>query len=245
VYWFGDYQFGRPSRITARTSLGRGQVTNIEREVQLSGKLHNKGFMILNGYLHGKFAQDRPLSLTASLVFEQTYSEVDGDSASCAELYALLSSLSETPIRQGIAVTGSVNQLGQVQPVGGVTTKIEGFFAVCKAKGLTGEQGVIIPAANVKNLMLRSEVVDAVRTGTFHIWAVSTVEEGVEILTGVPAGVLDGRGRYTPNSVLRRCVDRLQKMSRKLAAAPQRRAKPASDKEDRSDSPPDDGSSAT
>ncbi len=233
VYWLGDYQFGRPSRITARTSLGRGQVTNIEREAQLSGKLHNKGFMILDGYLQGKYAQEKPLALSASLVFEQTYSEIDGDSASSAELYALLSALSNTPIKQGIAVTGSVNQLGEVQAIGGANTKIEGFYAVCKAKGLTGEQGVLIPRENVKNLMLRKEVVQAVREGTFNVWAVSNVEEGVEILTGVSAGRCDSKGRYPPNTINRRCVDQLTQMSKQLAASGRRPGRRDDDRQDK------------
>lgn len=223
VYELGDYRFGRPSRITARVSLGRGQVLNIEREVQMAGRIHNKGFLILNGYLQGKFAQERTLALGASIGFEQTYDEVEGDSASAAELYALLSALAETPVRQGIAVTGSVNQLGEVQAIGGVNEKIEGFYAVCKAKGLTGEQGVIIPRENVKHLMLRQEVVDAVRDGRFHVWAVSTVDEGIEVLTGVPAGQPDGRGRYPAGTINRRAMDRLARMSRRLAAAGRRR----------------------
>jgi len=236
VYDLGDYRFGKPTRITTRMSLGRGQVTNIEREVQMSGKIHNKGFMILNGYLHGKFAQDRPLSFGASLVFEQSYDEIDGDSASSAELYVLLSALSDTPIRQGIAVTGSVNQFGDVQAIGGVNTKIEGFFAVCTAKGLTGEQGVIIPHENVKNLMLRKEVVDAVREGTFNVWAVSAVEEGIELLTGVPAGAPDDKGRYPANTINRRCLDRLAQMSRKLAASSRRQAPASKERASTSDS---------
>jgi lon-related putative ATP-dependent protease len=219
VYELGDYRFGRPSRITARVSLGRGQVVSIEREIHLSGPIHNKGFMILNGYLQGKFAQERPLSLGASIGFEQTYDEVEGDSASAAELYALLSALSGVPIKQGVAVTGSVNQLGEVQAIGGVNEKIEGFYAVCKAKGLTGEQGVAIPRENVKHLMLRKEVVDAVREGRFHVWAVSNVDEGIEILTGVAAGPPDARGRYPSGTINRRAMDRLAQMARRLAAA--------------------------
>ena len=224
VYDLGDYRFGRPSRITARVSLGRGQVVNIEREINMSGRIHSKGFAILNGYLHGRYAQDRPLALTASIGFEQTYDEVDGDSASAAELYALLSALAGLPLRQGIAVTGSVDQRGEVQAVGGLNEKIEGFFAVCKAQGLTGEQGVALPKTNVKHVMLRKEVVDAVREGTFHIWAVSNVDEGIALLTGTPAGEPDARGRYAAGTVNRLVMDNLARMSRKVAASARRRA---------------------
>ncbi len=223
VYELGDYRFGRPSRITARVSLGRGQVVNIEREIEMSGRIHSKGFAILNGYLQGRYAQERPLSLTASIGFEQTYDEVEGDSASAAELYALLSALAEVPLRQGIAVTGSVNQRGEVQPVGGVNAKIEGFYAVCKAKGSTGEQGVVIPRGNVKHLMLRQDVVEAVRDGRFHVWAVSTVDEGIEILTGLPAGELDRRGRYSAGTLNRRVMDRMARMARRMEARGRRR----------------------
>ena len=188
VYFSGERIFGRPSKITARVSVGRGQVVNVERETRMSGRIHNKGFMIIRGYLNGKYGGQRPLSMSASLTFEQTYSNVDGDSASSTELYALLSALSEVPIRQGIAVTGSVNQNGEVQAIGGATHKIEGFFDVCKTKGITGEQGVIIPKANIQNLMLRSEVVEAVRDGAFCIYAVSSIDEGIEVLTGIEAG---------------------------------------------------------
>ena len=237
VYDLGDYRFGRPTRITARVSLGRGQVTNIERDVLMSGRIHSKGFMILNGYMQAKYAQERPLSFAASLAFEQVYDEVEGDSASSAELYALLSALSETPVRQGIAVTGSINQMGGVQAIGGANEKIEGFFAVCKAKGPTGQQGVIIPRDNVKNLMLRKEVVDAVRDGKFNIWAVSTVEDGIEILTGVPAGVCDSHGRYPANTINRRCVDRMTKMSRRLTPNKRRARDADSEHHDEADQP--------
>jgi predicted ATP-dependent protease len=187
----GDYAFARPSRVTARVSLGRGSVESIEREIKLSGPIHSKGVLILSGFLAGKFGQERPLSLRATLTFEQSYDEVEGDSASSTELYALLSALSGLPLDQGIAVTGSVNQHGEVQAVGGVTHKIEGFYAVCRARGLTGKQGVVIPEANVPNLMLGDEVVQAVTEGRFHIWAVSTIDEGIELLTGTPAGEVD------------------------------------------------------
>jgi len=197
----GGYAFGKPSRITARVSPGRGSVQSIEREIELSGPIHSKGFLILSGYLAGKFCQQSPLSIAATITFEQSYDEVEGDSASSSELYALLSALAGLPLRQGIAVTGSVNQHGEVQAVGGVTSKIEGFFAVCKAKGLSGEQGVIIPAANVPNLMLDEEVIDAVRAGQFHVWAVRTIDEGIELLTGHPAGQRGPDGQYPEGTV--------------------------------------------
>ncbi|MDM7915904.1 MAG: Lon protease family protein [Candidatus Eisenbacteria bacterium] len=201
VFDVGDYAFGRPTRITARTSVGRAGLINIEREADLSGRTHNKGVLILEGVLRKLFAQDKPLAMNASLAFEQSYSGVDGDSASSAEVYALLSSLSEVPLRQDVAVTGSVNQNGEIQPIGGVNEKIEGFFAVCKDRGLTGKQGVMIPKLNVPDLMLRPEVVDAVRERRFNIYAVRTVQEGIEILTGIPAGTKDGDGRWSPDSV--------------------------------------------
>ncbi|MCX5719015.1 MAG: ATP-dependent protease, partial [Nitrospirae bacterium] len=195
------FSFGRPSRITAKTFLGRRGVINIERESQLSGRIHDKGVLILSGFLGWKYAQDKPLSLTASICFEQSYSGVEGDSASSTELYAILSSLSELSIRQGIAVTGSVNQKGEVQPIGGVNQKIEGFFDVCKAKGFTGEQGVMIPHQNVRNLMLREDVVKTVREGIFHIYKVKTIDEGIEILTGVPAGEKQMDGTFPEGTV--------------------------------------------
>jgi lon-related putative ATP-dependent protease len=181
---FGDFRFGAPSRVTARVALGRGAVVSIEREIELSGRIHSKGFLILSGYLSGQYGQESPLALKATIAFEQAYNPIDGDSASSTELYALLSALSELPLRQDIAVTGSVDQYGNVQAVGGCTDKVEGFFAACKARGLTGEQGVMVPATNVRNLMLADEVVEAVRQGEFHVWAVSTIDEGIELLTG-------------------------------------------------------------
>jgi lon-related putative ATP-dependent protease len=195
------FSFGKPVRITARTSPGMAGVTNIEREIQMSGPMHSKGVLILAGYVAGRFGQDAPLSLAASVTFEQLYDEVDGDSASCGELYALLSSLSGLPIRQSLAVTGSVNQRGEVQAVGGVTEKVEAFFAICRDRGLTGEQGVIIPQANVRNLMLRHDVVQAAREGRFHVYAVSTIDEGIRLLTGVPAGQAGSDGRYLEGTV--------------------------------------------
>jgi len=212
----GDFRFGQPSRITISLGLGRAGVVDIERRVDMGGPLHSKGVMILSGFFIDRYTQDYPLALTARLVFEQSYGGVDGDSASSTELYALLSRLAELPIRQGIAVTGSVNQRGEVQAIGGVNHKIEGFFDVCKAQGLTGDQGVMIPASNVANLMLREDVVEAVRQGQFRIYAVSHVDQGVEILTGVPAGELQEDGSYTPDSVNDLVLKRLQKMGEKL-----------------------------
>ena len=216
VYQLGDYAFGKPSRVTVRTFLGRSGVVNIEREAKLSGPLHDKGVMILAGFFSDRYAQDKPLALAASICFEQSYGGIDGDSASSTELYGLLSSLSGVPIRQGIAVTGSVNQRGQIQPIGGVNEKIEGFFAVCKAKGLTGEQGVIIPIQNVKSLMLKEEVIEAVRQRRFHIWAVVTVDEGIEILTGVKAGARQADGSWPPGSLNERVDRRLLAMAQDL-----------------------------
>lgn len=205
----GDYVFGMPSRITANTFIGEGEIVNIEREAKMSGKIHSKGVLILSGYLGQKFAQDKPLALSASICFEQLYEEVEGDSASSAELYCLISSISELPLRQDIAVTGSVNQKGKVQPVGGINEKIEGFYAVCKIKGLTGTQGVIIPKSNVKHLMIKDEVIDAVRNGKFHIYPVETIEEGIEILTGVEAGVLQENLIYKEGTVFYKVNEKL------------------------------------
>jgi lon-related putative ATP-dependent protease len=201
VFQIGDISFGRPSRITAETYMGKQGVVNIERESKLSGKTHDKGVLILSGYLGRTFAQNYPLNLSISITFEQSYGGIDGDSASSTELYAIISSLSGIPIHQGIAVTGSVNQKGKIQAIGGVNQKIEGFFDVCKAKGLTGKQGVLIPRANIKNLMLKKEVIDAVKKRNFHIYQVSTIEEGIEILTGIPAGVPDKNGEYPVGTV--------------------------------------------
>lgn len=214
----GDYSFGRPSRITARTFMGQAGVINIEREAKLSGKIHDKGMLILSGYLGGKYAQKLPLSLSTSICFEQSYEEVEGDSASSAELYALLSSLSGFPIKQGIAVTGSVNQKGEIQPIGGVNKKIEGFFDVCKLLGLTGEQGVIIPEGNVKNLMLREDVVDATSKGLFHIYPVRTIDEGITILTGVEAGQLQEDGTYPEGTVNHAVAKRLEELAKEMKA---------------------------
>lgn len=211
----GGFRFGRPSRITARVRLGRGEVIDIEREVEMGGPIHSKGVLILSSFLGARYAAERPLSLSASLVFEQSYSGVEGDSASSAELYALLSAIAEVPIKQSLAVTGSVNQHGQIQAIGGVNEKIEGFFDICKARGLTGEQGVIIPAANVKHLMLRRDVVEAVREGKFHIYAVETVDEGIELLTGLPAGERDEEGLYPEGSINALVEARLEELARR------------------------------
>ena len=201
VITIGDYSFGKPSKITANTYIGRQGIVNIEREVQMSGSTHSKGVMILTGYLGEMFAQDKALSLNASICFEQLYGGVDGDSASSTEAYAILSSLSEMPINQAIAVTGSVNQKGEIQPIGGVNEKIEGFFQICKLRGLTGEHGVIIPIQNVRNLHLSDEVIDAVKNEKFHIYAIRTIEEGIEILTGVPAGKKDKYGKFPAGTI--------------------------------------------
>ena len=209
VYDLGDYSFGKPSRITVNTFAGSKGVINIEKEAQMSGRSHNKGVQILSGYLGRHFAQRQPLSLTATLCFEQSYDGVDGDSASSTELYALLSSLADVPIRQDIAVTGSVNQKGQIQPIGGVNQKIEGFFRVCQALGLTGRQGVLIPPQNVKNLMLHSEVLEAVKNGRFHVYTADTIAEGVELLTGMPAGKADGEGQYPEGTLFARVAAKL------------------------------------
>jgi predicted ATP-dependent protease len=209
----GDIRFGKPSRITAKTYVGKSGVTDIERESRMSGKIYDKGVLILSGYLGAQYAQQRPLSLAASVCFEQSYEGVDGDSASSTELYALLSSLSGIPIHQGIAVTGSVDQNGKIQPIGGVNQKIEGFYDLCKSRGLTGDQGVIIPAQNVRNLMLRKDLVDAVAAGRFSIYAVNTVDEGIEILTGLPAGVRTGDGLFQEGTVNYLVEQRLKEFS--------------------------------
>lgn len=213
VHDIGDISFGRPTRITAQTSMGRDGIINIERESELGGPIHNKGVHILAGYLRGKYAQDKPLSVSASICFEQSYSGVDGDSASSTELYAILSSLSALPIRQDIAVTGSVNQKGEIQPVGGVNEKIEGFFDVCRIKGLTGTQGVMIPAQNVGDLMLRKDVVEAVAKGEFSIIPVTTVDEGIQILTGVEAGQRGPDGSFPAGTVNYLVDKRLREMA--------------------------------
>jgi len=218
VISLGDHIFGRPSRITARTYLGQAGMVNIEREVKMSGPIHDKGVMILTGWLGGIFAQQHQLSLSASICFEQNYDGVEGDSASSTELYALLSALSGVPIKQGVAVTGSVNQRGKIQPIGGVNHKIEGFYAVCKAKGLTGSQGVVIPKVNERHLMLKDEVVEAVRKGQFHIWSIETIEQGIEILTGMAAGQAEKNGRFPKGTLYHQVAQTLRKMYGRMHA---------------------------
>ncbi|MDP8224816.1 MAG: ATP-binding protein [Candidatus Lernaella stagnicola] len=233
VSMLGDYDFGHPSRITAEVGMGSGSIVNIERESKLSGKIHDKGILILTGYLRGRFAHDKPLSIHASLTFEQSYGGIDGDSASSTEMYALLSELSGLPIEQGIAVTGSMNQKGEVQPIGGANEKIEGFFEVCKARGLNGKQGVMIPVQNVEDLMLNKEVVAAVRRGKFHIWAVQNLDEGISVLTGVAAGRRGKDGNY-PEGTVNFLVD---KRLREMALGLRKFGRPP----DRNDAADDDG----
>ncbi|MEM0448421.1 MAG: AAA family ATPase [Methanomassiliicoccales archaeon] len=216
VVGVGDFAFGMPSRITASVGVGKDGIINIEREVQMSGPSHSKGVLILGGYLNDTYAREKPLSLTAKLTFEQSYSGVDGDSASSTELYALLSALSGKPINQSIAVTGSVNQKGEIQAIGGVNFKIEGFFEVCKRLGLNGRQGVMIPESNVQNLMLKEEVLEAIREGMFHVWAVRTVDEGIELLTGVRAGSRREDGTFEPNTINYLVQKRLEEMAEKV-----------------------------
>ena len=214
VMTIGDYTFGKPAKITVNTYTGKAGIVNIEREVELSGSTHSKGVLILSGYLGEMFAQDMPLCLTASICFEQLYNGVDGDSASSTELYALLSSLSGIPINQSIAVTGSVNQKGQIQPIGGVNEKIEGFFQICKMRGLDGSHGVMIPVQNVKNLQLSDEIVEAVKNKQFHIYSVSTIEEGIEVLTGVPAGKKDRDGHFPAGTINNLVYEKLKKYAK-------------------------------
>jgi lon-related putative ATP-dependent protease len=209
VIGLGNFSFGQPNRITARVRLGKGEVVDVEREVELGGPIHSKGVLILSSFLGARYAPEHPLSLSASLVFEQSYGGVEGDSASMAELCALLSALAGAPIKQSLAITGSVNQHGQAQPIGGVNEKIEGFFDVCQARGLTGEQGVLIPASNVENLMLRQDVVEAAEAGQFHVYPVQTVDQAVDLLTGVPAGARDAEGDWPEGSINQRVEARL------------------------------------
>jgi len=216
VYSHPEFAFGRPSRITVKTSMGKLGIINIEKEAELSGHIYNKGVMILAGFLRSRFSQDKPLNLSASITFEQSYGGVDGDSASSTELYALLSSLSGVPIDQGIAVTGSVNQHGDVQPIGGVNFKIEGFYKVCKALGFSGRQGVMIPTRNIGDLVLDTEVIEAVKEGKFHIWAVDHVDQGIEILTGIPAGEPDKDGNYPEGTINYLVNNKLEELSHGL-----------------------------
>ena len=217
VYELGDYAFGRPTRITARTYVGTKGVIDIQREVELAGNIHSKGVMTLAGFLAGKFAGMQPFALSATLTFEQTYSEIEGDSAAVAELTAVLSSLADLPVRQSLAVTGSVNQLGEIQPIGGVNEKIEGFFESCKRRGLTGTQGVIIPARNTKHLALNREVVAAVEEGKFAVYGVDHVEQALELLIGVPAGERGPEGTFPPESIYGRTAARLEEMAQIVA----------------------------
>jgi len=210
----GNFAFGHPTRISATTRVGEGELIDIEREVELSGPIHSKGVLILSSFLAQRYSRENPLSLAASLTFEQSYSEVEGDSASVGELCALLSSLAGVPVKQSLAVTGSVNQYGEVQPIGGVNEKIEGFFDICKERGLTGEQGVLIPRSNVKHLMLREDVVEAARQGQFHVYAVDTVDQAVELLTGTPMGELDASGHAPEGSIDALVLHRLEEFSR-------------------------------
>ena len=226
IHQLGDYTFGRPTRITARTFVGTKGVIDIQREAELAGNIHSKGVMTLVGYLSGKFAGVHPFALSASLTFEQIYSEVEGDSAAVAELAAILSSLADLPVRQWLAVTGSVNQLGEVQPIGGVNEKIEGFFESCVRRGLTGKQGVIIPARNTKHLALRRDVVEAVESGQFTIYGVNRIEEAIELLTGVPAGERNLDGEYAPDTVYGRAAQRLAELAQAIAEWSEGETKP-------------------
>ena len=214
VLTIGDYSFGKPAKITVNTYTGKSGIVNIEREIDISGPSHSKGVYILSGYLGEMFAQDIPLCLTASICFEQLYNGVDGDSASSTELYGLLSSLSGIPINQSIAVTGSVNQKGEIQPIGGVNEKIEGFFQICKMRGLDGSHGVMIPIQNVDNLQLSDEIIEAVKNKKFHIYSVSTIEEGIEVLTGVPAGKKDKDGHFPAGTVNYLVYEKLKKYAK-------------------------------
>lgn len=197
----GDYTFGMPTRITASTYTGKAGIVNIEKEAEMSGSIHDKGMQVLIGYLGEKYAQKYPLTLSCRVCFEQSYNGVDGDSASSTETYAIISSLSGCPVKQQLAVTGSMNQKGEIQPIGGVTYKIEGFFDVCRERGLTGNQGCIIPASNIKDLVLKDEVVEAVKEGKFHIYAIDSIDDGIELLMGKKAGKKLANGSYSKDSV--------------------------------------------
>ncbi len=233
VYDLGDFSFGKPSRITASVGVGREGLVDIERESKLGGPLHTKGVMILNGYIHEKYARDIPLSLSARLVFEQSYGGVDGDSASSTELYSLLSRLAGVPIKQSIAVTGSVNQKGEVQAIGGINEKVEGFFEVCRVRGLSGAQGVLLPASNIHNLMLKDDVVEAIREGKFHIYPVSTIDEGIEVLTGMKAGQFLEDDTFEPDSINDRVQKRLIGLAEKLRDFSKGEEKTDTDKNDK------------
>jgi predicted ATP-dependent protease len=220
VITLGGVSFGHPSRISAQVRLGKGEVIDIEREVALGGPIHSKGVLILSGFLGGRFGRSGPLSLTASLVFEQSYGGVEGDSASAAELFALLSALADAPIRQALAVTGSVDQHGRIQAIGGVNEKIEGFFDICRARGFAEGQGVLIPASNVQHLMLRQDVVDEAAAGRFAITPIDTIDHGIELLTGLPAGEADATGAYPEGTINHRVAVRLAAYARRLGGAP-------------------------
>ena len=209
----GEYVFGSPTRITATTYMGKSGIVNIEKEAEMSGPTHNKGVQIITGYLGSMYAQNMPLSLSCRIAFEQNYNGIDGDSASSTELYCILSSLSGIPVDQSLAVTGSVNQCGEIQAIGGVTYKIEGYFDLCNRRGLTGRQGVVIPVSNIKDLVLKDEVIEAVKNGMFHIYPVSTIDEGIEILLGTEAGVKDENGEYPPESVHGRVMAKLREFN--------------------------------
>jgi len=219
VYSAGDVEFGQPMRVTAVIALGREGIIDVEREAQLSGAIHTKGVAILRGYLGRMFGQERPLSLRAQIVFEQSYGEIDGDSASSSELFAVLSALADVGIDQGIAVTGSVNQLGEIQAIGGLCAKIEGFFDLCNARGLNGSQGVLIPRPNLPHLVLRADVAQAVEKGMFHLYAVASVARGVEVLTGIPCGERDESGRFPASSVFGRVERRIIEIAERLREA--------------------------
>lgn len=213
VYDLGDYSFGRPSRLTATVTAGRGKIIDIQRESEMGGRIHSKGVMTLAGYLAAKYGRKSPIAIQATLAFEQLYEEVEGDSASSTELYVLLSALADAPIKQSIAITGSVDQFGRIQPIGGVNRKIEGFFEVCKARGLNGEQGVMVPRSNIRHLMLKQEVVEAVREGRFNVWAVESADQGIALLTGIPAGELQPDGSYADGTIHARVAKRLEEFA--------------------------------
>jgi predicted ATP-dependent protease len=219
VFSLGDVDFGQSMRITAVVALGREGIIDVEREAQLGGSIHTKGVAIVRGYLSRLFGQERPLSLRAQIAIEQSYGEIDGDSASSAELFAVLSALADVSVDQGIAVTGSVNQLGELQAIGGVCAKIEGFFDLCAVRGLNGRQGVMIPRANLPHLVLRDDVHRAVESGKFNLWAVATVEQGIEVLTGLPAGTRDALGHFPASSVFGRVERRLIEIAERLREA--------------------------
>jgi predicted ATP-dependent protease len=229
----GDYSFGKPSRITARTYVGKAGVVNIERETKMSGKIHEKAIMIISSYLGSRYAIKKPISLSASITFEQLYEMVEGDSATCAELYALLSSISGVTLKQGIAITGSMDQNGDVQPIGGVNEKIEGFFDLCKIRGLDGSHGVIIPRRNIKHLMLKQKVVDAVKEGKFSIYPIDRVEEGLEILAGMPAGDMREDGTYPEGTVNYLVMKRLLEISEAMEKKKEKEKEKENEKEEK------------